>query len=170
MTTKYAIFYNELFNISPEYASFIIQEFTSKGFAKEDQIMQTLSIDRIAAKPYYYGRYYERLMDQAVANKERDELSERSTIIADESAKWAKKSSDADDRSANTAGKTNKIAIVAIVVSVISLSIVVHLQFNLSLDCFSNGRPVMSSLSNYKESTLEEFSKNHKSSSLSNLH
>jgi len=119
MTTQYTIFYDELFNISPEYANFIIQEFTSKGFAKEDHIMQNLSIDRIAAKPYYYGRYYERLMDQAVANKKRDELSERSTISAEESAKWAKKSSDAAEHSANTAGKANKIAIVAIIVSVI---------------------------------------------------
>lgn len=119
MTTQYTIFYDELCNISPDYACFIIQEFTSKGFAKEDQILHTLSIDRIAAKPYYYGRYYERLMDQAVANKKRDELSERSTISAEESAKWAKKSSDAAERSANTAGKANKIAIVAIIVSVI---------------------------------------------------
>lgn len=119
MTTQSTIFYDELYNISPEYASYIIQEFTSKGFAKEDQIMQTLSIDRIAARPYYYGRYYERLMDQAVANKKRDELSERGTISAEETAKWAKKSSDAAERSANIAGKANKIAIVAIIVSVI---------------------------------------------------
>lgn len=119
MTTQYTIFYDELCNISPEYASFIIQEFTSKGFAKEDQIMHTLSIDRVAARPYYYERYYERLMDQAVANKKRDELSERSTISAEESAKWAKKSCEAAERSANTARKANKIAIVAIIVSVI---------------------------------------------------
>lgn len=119
MTTQYTIFYEDLLDISPDYANYIIQEFTSKGFAKEDHTIHSLQIDRVAAKPYYYSRYYERMIDQAIANKKREELFERSTISAEESAKWAKKSSDAAARSATTAARSNKIAIVAIIVSAV---------------------------------------------------
>lgn len=48
----------------------------------------------------------------------REDLFERSTISAEESAKWAKKSSDAANRIANTAARVNKIATIAIIVSV----------------------------------------------------
>ena len=119
MTTQHTIFYDELLDISPDYANYIIQEFTSKGFAKEDHTIHSLTIDRVAAKPYYYSRYYECKIDQATTDKKRENLFERSTISAEESAKWAKKSSDAADRSANTAARANKIAIVAIIVSAV---------------------------------------------------
>ena len=121
-TTDYSIFYDELREISPDYANYIIHEFAEREIAPLD-FMGALSVDRVKAKYYLDTRYYEQKIDQVLANKKRDELSERSTISVEESAKWAHKSADAATRSAESSEKAWRISIIALILSAIGVII-----------------------------------------------
>lgn len=121
-TTDYSIFYEDLREISPDYANYIIHEFGERGIAQSDFI-KALSVDRIKAKYFLDTRFYERKIDEELANRKRDDLSERSTISAEESAKWAHKSADAATRSAVISERAWIISVIALVISVIGVII-----------------------------------------------
>ena len=121
-TTDYSIIYDELREISPDYANYIIREFEERGIAQPD-ILKALDVDRVKAKYYLDIRFYEQKIDEALANKKRDVLSERSTISAEESVKWAHKSADAATRSAVSSEKARIISIIALVISAIGVII-----------------------------------------------
>lgn len=121
-TTDYSLFYDELREISPDYANYIIHEFEERGIAHSD-FMKVLNADRVKAKYYLDIRFYERKIDEALADKKRDDLSERSTISAEESAKWAHKSADAATRSAVSSERAWIISIVALIISAIGVII-----------------------------------------------
>lgn len=144
LTNENTLFRDELVKLSPDYADYIIQEFSENNIAKWDSLMGYFcDINKDIAIPIYHKRHYERLYDYAVANRKRDELSERNTISVEESTKWAKQSAEASLRSAESAEKANIfaeksdirskyanwIAIASIVVSLIGLliSLLTHL-------------------------------------------
>ena len=121
-TTDYSIFYEELREISPNYANYIIHEFGERGIAQSDFI-KALNVDRGKAKYYLDTRFYEQKIDEELANRKRDDLSERSTISAEESAKWAHKSADAATRSAVSSERAWRISLMAIILSAIGVII-----------------------------------------------
>lgn len=138
LTNADTLFRDELEKLSPDYAEYIIQEFAENNIAKWDSLLGCFcDINKDSAIPIYYKRHYERLYDFALANRKRDELSERNTVSVEESTKWAKQSAEASLRSAESAEKANIIAeksdirskyanciaIVSIVVSLLGLLI-----------------------------------------------
>ena len=121
-TTGYSILYEDLREISPNYVNYIIHEFGERGIAQSD-FMKALNVDRVKAKYYLDTRYYEQKIDETLANKKRDDLSERSTISAEESAKWARKSADAATRSAVSSERAWKISYIALILSAVGVVI-----------------------------------------------
>lgn len=80
LTSDGILFRDELTKLSPSFADSIIQEFEDRGIAEWDSILSCFeNIKKDVALPLYYKRHYERLHDEAVTNKKRDELSELST-------------------------------------------------------------------------------------------
>ena len=138
ITKDEPLFRAELEELSPNYADYIIHDFEEKCIAKWDGLMGYFSeINKEVAVPLFHKMYYEKLYDNSVANKKRDELAERNTISVEKSAKWAEQSAEASLRSAESAEKANIfaeksdirsknancIAIVSIVVSLIGILI-----------------------------------------------
>lgn len=117
------LFDKELLEISPNYASSVIQEFLDKNIAKWDSVMKCfIDINKDVVLRLYRNRYYERLADKYSNERKRDSLYERSTISAERSA-------DAAQKSAESANKSRIWAIISAVGTLISAGIAVFALF-----------------------------------------